>query len=74
MQSKENFCPACLAIPLAFTGAAGATAGAVMSEEDKRRKRRNSIIFWSGSILFTIAGIVWWKYKSCKTCKNPYKR
>lgn len=58
---KEDFCGACLTIPLAFAGAAGA---GVAEEQNSLRK-------WA--IWLTVASVVLTIYfvyvKKCKSCK-----
>jgi hypothetical protein len=64
---KENFCPACLAVPLVFGGAgtAAATSGS-----------NNKIFFWS--IVITVVGIILaiWYYnkEDCGSCASPQPR
>lgn len=62
---REDFCGACLALPLAFAGAAGAG-----STSDPNTST-NRLIFW-GSIILTIASIVTlvWYLNRCKSCSS----
>jgi hypothetical protein len=68
---KENFCGACLALPLAFAGAGTATATA--GAEGKNGKKSN-IFFWS--VVISVLGLiatVWFMSGDCKSCINPKK-
>ena len=60
---KEDFCGACLALPLAFAGAGTATA-----TSGSTSYFRSKIFFWSKVI--TIVGLIgYWYYKrTCKSC------
>jgi hypothetical protein len=61
MVLKENFCGACLTIPLAFAG-----AGTAIGAEKKAKLKQWAIIFTIVSTLLTIYFVY---YKKCKTCK-----
>ena len=74
-ETKEDFCPPCLAaIPLAFaatsTGASVGMDGSKGSPESKLKK----ILLWTGIILFSLVStflFIWFIYwrKKCTTCK-----
>ena len=61
MVIKENFCGACLTIPLAFAG-----AGTALGAEKKARLKKWAIFFTIVSILLTIYFVY---FKKCKTCR-----
>ena len=67
---KEDFCPACLVVPLAFAGAGAAAAGGTMSNKHKKWKKALLI---SGilTILMCLGfGIYYILNKdNCKECK-----
>lgn len=66
MTTKENFCPACLAAPLAFTGLGATSIGA--TEEEKNNHQQ--LLIGGGIILTLISIIVYIYYKrACKNCK-----
>ncbi|QNH08439.1 010R [Invertebrate iridescent virus Kaz2018] len=63
---KEDFCGACLALPLAFAGAGTATA---TSGDTSENKSKSSIFFWS--VVISIIGLiatVWFLSGDCTTC------
>lgn len=49
---KEDFCPACLVVPLAFAGAGAAAAGEVVP---KRHKKWKKALLISGVLTFVFA-------------------
>jgi ABC-type Mn2+/Zn2+ transport system permease subunit len=64
---KEDFCPACIAVPLAMAGAGIAGAG---SSGAKENAKRNKIMMWVGiviALLSLVAGL-YYAY-TCNTCK-----
>jgi hypothetical protein len=68
-ETKETFCGACLAVPLAFAGAGMAGVGS--KKDDKNNKsirKRKKIMFWSG-IAVTIVGLII-ALLFLRTCKN----
>lgn len=68
---KENFCGACLSVPIAFAGA-GFTAYGSMSTKDKHKKQRK-IYLWTGiaSICLSILIYLYFaKIKKCKECES----
>lgn len=58
---KENFCGACLTIPLAF-----ASAGTAFGAEKKAKLKQWAIVFTVVSLLLTVYFVY---IKKCKTCK-----
>jgi len=67
---KEDFCPSCLVVPLAFAGAGAATAGGTVSKKHKVWKKA---LLVSGIVTLLIAvamGFYYFMYKAeCKECK-----
>jgi hypothetical protein len=64
MVVKENFCGACLTIPLAFAG-----AGTAIGAEKKAKLKQWAIFFTIASIVLTIYFVC---IKKCSTCKIKY--
>ena len=61
--TKEEFCGACLAVPLAFAGAGSSGAGSQMSG-----KKKTALVV-VGIILTLISIWLAWKFMfGCKTC------
>jgi hypothetical protein len=63
---KEEFCGACLAIPLALAGAGASTVGSGGKHKNKRR-----IILWVGIatvILSLVIGVYYLWIKKCSEC------
>lgn len=71
---KEDFCPSCLVVPLAFAGASATAAGKTMGNSHKQTKR---ILLYSGiaTILLTLAlGLYYLVFKEkCTACTMPSK-
>ena len=68
-ETKEDFCPACLVVPLAFAGAGAAAAGGTVSKKHKVWKKALLI---SGVITLLIAigiAIYFFMNKDCTSCK-----
>jgi len=66
-ESKEEFCGACLAVPLALAGAGVAGVGATKKGGYKKTKQ---IMLWGGITLTVISLIIAIIYiKSCKKCR-----
>ena len=66
---RENFCPACLAVPLAFAGAGASSAGAKNS--DSSNSSNNKILFWGGIgvlVLSLMVAVYYKYYKDCEAC------
>ncbi len=79
-ETKENFCGACLAIPLAI---AGLWATKVISdnarayetdEEEQERARMYTVLMWV-SVFVTIVSIIAmiWYWSTCKKCNRALK-
>jgi hypothetical protein len=64
MVVKENFCGACLTIPLAFAG-----AGTAIGAENKAKLKQWAIILTVVSVILTIYFVY---IKKCNTCKIKY--
>jgi hypothetical protein len=64
MVVKENFCGACLTIPLAFAG-----AGTAIGAEKKAKLKQWAIILTVVSVILTIYFVY---IKKCNTCKIKY--
>ena len=63
--TKEDFCGACLAVPLAMAG-----VGTAASSSNKKNKTIKKIIFWVGIIISVISIVVAiWFLMSCEDCK-----
>jgi len=66
--TKESFCGACAAVPLAFVGAGVAGAG---SKKKGSNKKTKNILLWSGLFITLISIIIVIFYlKKCKTCSG----
>ena len=71
-QIVENFCPACLAVPLIFaSGGAAAITGMTPEEEEKEKTKRMWIIAISIiTMLLSIGCWVYYRYyANCESCK-----
>lgn len=68
--TKEEFCGACLAIPLALAGAGVAGAGAKNNKKGKYKKMKKYML-WGGLTITVISVILAIYYlKSCKKCSG----
>ena len=68
---KEDFCPACLVVPLAFAGVGAAAAGEVVP--DKHKKWKKGLLI-SGIITFVFAMMLLaYYFMSKKDCKGSCK-
>ncbi len=64
---KEDFCVACLALPLAFAGA-GASAYGVGSKG--KHKLQKKIMLWGGLLIVVLSVIIGITYAmKCKNCR-----
>lgn len=71
LQSKENFCPACLAaIPLAFGGLGSGIKAATLSEEEKKKNKRKNIIWIVVSILSLLLAYYFYKRSKSGQCST----
>ena len=68
---KEEFCGACLAVPLALVGAGVSTAGSSKSTKGKHKKLKKTLLFGGLiSIFISILLIIYYKYiKKCNECR-----
>lgn len=65
--SKEEFCAACLAVPMALVGAGAAGVGAKGNGEHKKMKQ---ILLWGGLTITLISIIIALYFLfSCKDCR-----
>jgi FtsH-binding integral membrane protein len=65
--TKEEFCGACLAVPLALVGAGAAGVGA---KQKGRYKKMKNILLWGGIALTVVSVIVAIIYlRNCKNCR-----
>tara|TARA_Y100000389_G_C17420770_1_gene496575 strand:- start:517 stop:732 length:216 start_codon:yes stop_codon:yes gene_type:complete len=63
---KEDFCGACLAVPLAMAGA----GTAVGTSDYKNKKKWKKILFVGGIVVAVISIIIAvWYLRTCKSCK-----
>lgn len=63
---KENFCGACLAIPLAFTGAGIGTYGS----SRKNYKNSKKMQFWGFFIcLISLLVMCYFYFRKCNSCR-----
>ena len=67
---KEDFCPSCLIVPLAFAGAGATTVGGTMTKNHKKWK---NVLLISGviTIISTIGLVIYYfmNKDDCKSCK-----
>ena len=72
---REDFCPACLAVPLIFAGGGAAAACSLSPEEEEEaKKNRRALIIWGGIIttILSIAVYIYFRFvKKCKSCQLP---
>jgi len=70
-ETKETFCGACLAVPLALAGAGMAGIGSKKDDKNiKSRKKYKKFMFWSGMTITLIGIIVAIVYlRTCKDCR-----
>jgi hypothetical protein len=67
---KEDFCPACLIVPLAFAGAGAAAAGGTMSNKHKKWKKALLISGVLTILLCIAVGVYYLMNKdNCKECQ-----
>lgn len=65
---KEDFCPSCLAIPLAMAGVGVSAAGSKKGNHQKKRK----MMLWIGismTVVFSLIAIYFLFIKKCKECR-----
>lgn len=64
---REDFCGACVALPMALAGAGA--AGYSSKQKGKQFRQRKKIMLWTGvsvSVLSILIAI--WYLKTCKSC------
>jgi Na+-driven multidrug efflux pump len=67
---KEEFCGACLAVPLAFAGVGASAYGSTSKGKYKSQQKIKKYMLIGGIILTVISIIVaWWFLKKCKSCR-----
>lgn len=67
---KEDFCPACLAVPLAMAGAGAGIAGTM--DKGKKHKTQKKMLVWVGvlTVVFAVLFIIYYKFiKKCEECR-----
>lgn len=69
-ETKESFCGACLAVPLAFVGIGATSYG---SSSKKKHKKTKKIALWTGiavTIISLLIAIYYlWIKKDCTSCE-----
>lgn len=66
---KEDFCPACIAAPLAFVGLGAAAVG---SNEKEKHKNRKKMLLWGGIgtvVISILVAVYFLWYKKCSDCR-----
>jgi len=67
--TKEDFCGACLAVPLAFAGVGASAYGAKKSSRGKYKIQKKCAL-WGGIIAIVISLIIACYYlRTCKDCR-----
>lgn len=69
-ETKEDFCGACVMVPLAFAGAGASAYGA--SGSKKQHKKTKKIVFWVGiaTIVISLAIAAYYLWiKKCQDCE-----
>ena len=70
---KEDFCPSCLVVPIAFAGAGATAAGTTVSQKHKTMKKALLISGVVTVILTLIIGGYYIFYKKdCKECSMNF--
>jgi hypothetical protein len=67
--SRENFCGACLAVPLAMVGVGVGAAGATTKGSHQRTKK---VLLWSGvaTVIISLLIAIYFLYiKKCSSCR-----
>ena len=69
MEIKEDFCGACVAVPLAFAGV-GASAYGSSSKGKHKQRKKIALITGGVSILLSVLIVVYYLYiRKCATCR-----
>ena len=58
-ETREDFCPACLIVPLAFAGAGATGVGGMVSKKHKKWKKA-LLISGIATILMSLIFLVYW--------------
>ena len=67
---KEDFCPSCLVVPLAFAGAGAAAAGGTVSKKHKVWKKALLISGVLSVVMAIALAAYYFLYKAeCKECR-----
>ena len=68
---REDFCPSCLIVPLAFAGVSATTAGSVVSKKKHKKMKLALLISGMLTVILSIGMIVYYNMnkKDCKSCK-----
>ena len=64
-ETKEEFCGACLAVPLAFAGAGVSAYGTGSKGSHKKRRK---MVFWVGILMVLLSLAVAYYYMFIKDC------
>lgn len=67
-QIKENFCPSCLVMPLAFVGTGAVVASEQMSNKHKRWKK--ALVITGAVTLVSLVLMLIWYYALKKGCNS----
>lgn len=62
---REDFCPSCLAVPLAFAGVGASAYGSQTNGGDKNKKK---VFLYIGIGSFILALLIWIYFKKIKKC------
>lgn len=68
---QEDFCPACVAVPLAFAGAGAAGVG--MNKKGGRQKYKKMLLYIGvpTAIISILVAVYFLWIKKCEECGNP---
>lgn len=67
--TKEEFCPVCVAVPLALAGAGATSLGANQSENYKKRRKNLLFVGISSTVISLLIIIYYVWIKDCESCK-----
>lgn len=68
-ETKEDFCPSCVAVPLAFAGV-GASAYGSQSNGKYRKNQKIMLCIGISTIILSILIFLYFRYvKNCKGCR-----
>ena len=77
VNTKEKFCGACVAAPLALIGAGTSASSSGNKGDEEKVRKRKQIIFWTGislTVVSTAAAIYYLTRKDCNSCKIKLKK